>query len=202
MRNKRLDILRCVAVLLVLGRHGIMEGVWKETGWAGVDLFFVLSGFLISGLLFSEYKKTGSIDLPRFFIRRGFKIYPAFYVMLLTTFLVAASYGVYVPLGVWLREILFFQNYKHGIWRHTWTLAVEEHFYLLLPLFLLALIRLSKNRSDPFRSIPFVYGVLAPVILAMRYVTAYHQNSRFTPSPPASPQSPRLAFRTAMMASA
>ena len=183
MRNKRLDILRCVAVVLVLGRHGIIEGVWKETGWAGVDLFFVLSGFLISGLLFSEYQKKRSIDLPRFFIRRGFKIYPAFYLMLLTTFLVAASYGVHVPLGVWLREILFFQNYKHGIWRHTWTLAVEEHFYLLLPLFLLALIQLSKNRSDPFRSIPFVYGVLASVTLAMRYATVSQPGFRFEDAP-------------------
>jgi peptidoglycan/LPS O-acetylase OafA/YrhL len=183
MRNKRLDILRCAAVILVLGRHGVMEGVWKETGWAGVDLFFVLSGFLISGLLFSEYKKKESIDLLRFFIRRGFKIYPAFYLMLLTTFVVAASYGVYVAPGVWLREILFFQNYKHGIWRHTWTLAVEEHFYLLLPLFLLALIRLSKNRSNPFRSIPYVYGALATVILAMRYATANQQGFRFEDAP-------------------
>lgn len=183
MRNKRLDILRCVAVVLVLGRHGVIDGMWKETGWAGVDLFFVLSGFLISGLLFSEYKRKQSIDLPRFFIRRGFKIYPAFYLMLLTTFLVAASYGVYVAPGVWLREILFFQNYKHGIWRHTWTLAVEEHFYLLLPLFLLALIRLSKNRSNPFRSIPHVYGVLAFAILAMRYVTVYQPGFRFEDAP-------------------
>lgn len=97
MRNKRLDILRGIAVLFVLGRHGVMEGVWKETGWAGVDLFFVLSGFLISGLLFSEYKRKRSIDLARFIIRRGFKIYPSFYLMLLTTFLVAASYGVCRP---------------------------------------------------------------------------------------------------------
>jgi peptidoglycan/LPS O-acetylase OafA/YrhL len=90
---------------------------------------------------------------------------------------------VHVPFGVWLREILFFQNYKHGIWRHTWTLAVEEHFYLLLPLFLLALIRLSKNRSDPFRSIPFVYGILASVILTMRYLTAYQPGFQFEDSP-------------------
>jgi peptidoglycan/LPS O-acetylase OafA/YrhL len=183
MRNKRLDILRCVAVVLVLGRHGVIDGIWKETGWAGVDLFFVLSGFLISGLLFSEYKRKQSIDLPRFFIRRGFKIYPAFYLMLLTTFLMAASYGVYVAPSVWIREILFFQNYKHGIWRHTWTLAVEEHFYLLLPVFLLTLIRLSKNRSNPFRSIPYVYGVLALAILAMRYVTAYQPGFRFEDAP-------------------
>src|SRR5437660_11936744 len=99
MRNKRLDILRGIAVLLVLGRHGVMAGVWKETGWAGVDLFFVLSGLMISGLLFSEYKRTRSIDLVRFFIRRGVKIYPSLYLMLLTTFLLAATYGLHFPLA-------------------------------------------------------------------------------------------------------
>jgi peptidoglycan/LPS O-acetylase OafA/YrhL len=60
---------------------------------------------------------------------------------------------------------------------------VEEHFYLLLPLFLLALIRLSKNRSNPFRSIPYVYGVLAFAILAMRYVTVYQPGFRFEDAP-------------------
>jgi len=103
--------------------------------------------------------------------------------MLLTTFLVAASYGVHVAPSVWLREILFFQNYKHGIWRHTWTLAVEEHFYVLLPLFLVALIRLSKNRSNPFRPIPYVYGALAITILAMRYATANQPGFRFEDAP-------------------
>jgi peptidoglycan/LPS O-acetylase OafA/YrhL len=183
MRNKRLDILRCIAVGLVLGRHGVMDGVWKETGWAGVDLFFVLSGFLISGLLFSEYKTNERIGLRRFFIRRGFKIYPGFYVMLLVTFFVAARYGLHLPLGVWSREILFFQNYKHGMWRHTWSLAVEEHFYLLLPLFLIALAKLSKNRSDPFWFIPYAYCILAPLILIMRVVTVYQPSFRFEDTP-------------------
>jgi peptidoglycan/LPS O-acetylase OafA/YrhL len=60
--------------------HG---GVWPAAahhGWIGVDLFFVLSGFLISGLLFNEYKARSSISFKRFFIRRGLKIYPAFYL--------------------------------------------------------------------------------------------------------------------------
>ena len=56
-----------------------------RTGWVGVDLFFVLSGFLISGLLFQEYARHRRIDLRRFFLRRGLKIYPAFYVMLFVT---------------------------------------------------------------------------------------------------------------------
>jgi len=83
VRNKRLDILRCIAVLLVLLDHSGIHPFLTQTGWTGVDLFFVLSGFLISGLLFAEYKKRGAIDFKRFLIRRGLKIYPAFYTFLL-----------------------------------------------------------------------------------------------------------------------
>jgi peptidoglycan/LPS O-acetylase OafA/YrhL len=169
MRNKRLDILRCIAVLLVLGRHGMVGGVWYEVGWAGVDLFFVLSGFLISGLLFSEYKRSQSISLRRFFIRRGFKIYPAFWAMLLGSFFIAIAYGKWIHGYLWLREFLFIQNYKPAIWRHTWSLAVEEHFYIFLPLLLITLIRLSKNRKDPFKFIPYAFCIIATVALALRY---------------------------------
>ena len=176
MRNKRLDILRCMAVLLVLGRHGLIQGVWFEVGWAGVDLFFVLSGFLVSGLLFSECKRTQGISLRRFFIRRGFKIYPAFWAMLIGSSFIALAYGLRFPGFLWRREILFIQNYKPAIWRHTWSLAVEEHFYIILPLLLVALNRLSKNRKDPFWFIPYAFCILAPVTLAMRYV-AVHQPS-------------------------
>ena len=176
MRNKRLDVLRCFAVLLVLGRHGQINGLWFEVGWAGVDLFFVLSGFLISGLLFAEYKRTQGISLRRFFIRRGFKIYPAFWAMLLGAFLIILAYGLRVPGYLWLRELLFIQNYKPGIWKHTWSLAVEEHFYIILPLLLVALNRLSKNRKDPFWFIPYAFCILGSMTLAMRYA-AVHQPS-------------------------
>jgi len=176
MRNSRLDILRCIAVLLVLGRHGLVQGVWFEVGWAGVDLFFVLSGFLVSGLLFTEYKRTQSISLPRFFIRRGFKIYPAFWAMLVGSFLIAQGYGLRVPGIRWLWELLFVQNYKPSIWRHTWSLAVEEHFYIILPLLLVALNWLSKCRRDPFWFIPYAFCILAPLTMVMRYI-AVHQVS-------------------------
>ena len=91
MRNNRLDVLRCVAVLLVLMNHGRVSEFFNRTGWAGVDFFFVLSGFLISGLLFGEHEKHGTINFKRFFIRRGLKIYPAFYVFLILTAMVLAS---------------------------------------------------------------------------------------------------------------
>ena len=77
-RNESLDVLRCVAVLLVVGYHMPYYRLWGRIGWIGVDLFFVLSGFLISGLLFREFRDTGSIDVKRFLIRRGLKIYPSF----------------------------------------------------------------------------------------------------------------------------
>src|SRR5438876_4889931 len=105
MRVVQLDALRAIAVLLVLGHHmpacprdlnyplALFTEQWKQCGWAGVDLFFVLSGFLVSGLLFREYQKYGTIKLPRFLARRGLKIYPAFYVLLLTTI------AVYVVTG-------------------------------------------------------------------------------------------------------
>ena len=64
---------------MVILVHSGESRFFSRVGWTGVDLFFVLSGFLISGLLFSEYKKRHAIDFKRFFIRRGLKIYPAFY---------------------------------------------------------------------------------------------------------------------------
>src|ERR1041384_6646789 len=88
-----LDVLRAVAVLLVIGRHFenlARDGSWFYyflrcagwVGWAGVDLFFALSGFLISNLLFQEHRAYGKIDWPRFLTRRAFKIYPGFYFLI------------------------------------------------------------------------------------------------------------------------
>ena len=66
-RSQSLDVLRGIAILLVLGRHAPYYVLWTRVGWTGVWLFFVLSGFLISGLLFREFKERGTIDLSRFF---------------------------------------------------------------------------------------------------------------------------------------
>ena len=109
MRNKRLDILRCIAVLSVMILHGNIWPFFGNIGWVGVDLFFVLSGFLISGLLFSEYKTRNSISFKRFFIRRGLKIYPAFYFFLAVTYLYCRyGTGYKIPDRVMAREVFFF----------------------------------------------------------------------------------------------
>src|SRR5687767_11658986 len=91
-RSVQLDILRGAAILLVIGRHlevprpdgavGFLAGLWHRIGWLGVDLFFVLSGFLIGGLLVSELTKHGRIHIPLFLIRRGLKIYPPYFVFI------------------------------------------------------------------------------------------------------------------------
>ena len=169
MRNQSLDILRGIAILLVVGYHFSRIPLLFNFGWTGVDLFFVLSGYLISGLLFSEYKRAGRIDVPRFWIRRGFKIYPSFYVMMAVT--AAALYVAlgHEPAGI-PEECLFVQNYGPHIWEHTWSLAVEEHFYILLPLLLIALIKFSSNRADPFASIPRIFAFLGVVCLGLRLI--------------------------------
>jgi peptidoglycan/LPS O-acetylase OafA/YrhL len=159
VRNQSLDVLRGVAILLVLGRHYPYYNLWTRAGWIGVDLFFVISGFLISGLLFWEYKETGAISLKRFFIRRGFRIYPPYYVFLLLT----------MPLTIgrltWA-DLTFMQSYFTGFWGHGWSLSVEEHFYIILPLSLMLSLLLCP-RSE-FRWIPYALPVLIALCLAMR----------------------------------
>src|SRR5262245_46184961 len=104
-RRQDLDALRAVAVLLVMLFHfpPMSPDVWAvvrvpfdfgaRIGWMGVDLFFVLSGFLVSGLLFQEYQRLGTVDWWNFFCRRGLKIYPAFYVFLTLTVAVSTMMG-------------------------------------------------------------------------------------------------------------
>lgn len=175
MRNQRLDTLRCIAVFLVIIRHA--GGKWPllaNIGWIGVDLFFVLSGFLVSGLLFSEYKAHGSISFKRFFMRRGLKIYPAFYFFLFLTWMI--SYIILHNAGSWnpyIHEILFVQNYWGGVWGYCWSLGVEEHFYILLPVLLLFLARISSDLRNPFRSLPHIFVFVALSCIALRAAAVF-----------------------------
>lgn len=188
-RSKQLDILRAVAVLLVMGRHmepcpnevsvpvhWLTQG-WHNGGWCGVDLFFVLSGFLISGLLFKEHLKMGSISFKRFFIRRGFKIYPSFWVLIAFSVAVTFISGRHLEIAKFIGELLFIQNYNGHMWDHTWSLAVEEHFYLMLPLLLIVLSAIcarskTSTTSTAFSSIPLIFAVVAVACLSLRIATS------------------------------
>ncbi len=166
-RNQQLDFLRGIAILLVLGHHYLYFKYWSQFGWAGVDLFFVLSGFLISGLLFKEWTGTGTLNVRRFLIRRGFKIYPGFYVLLLLTWIVLPADPLRPSYAI---DAFFLQGYFDPVWEHGWSLAVEEHFYLLLPLLLVALS--WRKSKDPFRPIPIISAALFGLCLALRISAA------------------------------
>jgi peptidoglycan/LPS O-acetylase OafA/YrhL len=155
VRDKRIDCLRGLAVLSVILAHSVIPiPIFFKAGWMGVDLFFVLSGFLISGLLFRDYEQHQRIDIKRFLIRRGFKIYPSFWLFLVITWGISVlrNETPMTPLS-YLHELFFVQNYFSSVWVHTWSLAVEEHFYILLPAFLAVLARLSRNCREPFGAI-------------------------------------------------
>jgi peptidoglycan/LPS O-acetylase OafA/YrhL len=184
-RLRSLDVLRALAVLLVLGRHmpdaNIAEGgplrvilqAWERGGWVGVDLFFVLSGFLVSGLLFREHRRHGEIRLLRFLARRGFKIYPAFYAMLGITVFMRWALGALPPWRGIVSEALFIQNYLEPLWSHSWSLAVEEHFYLVVGLLLWLASR--RGGEDPFRRFPLLFVGVALLLLGLRVLTAWQR---------------------------
>lgn len=143
-----LDQLRALAIILVFFFHyqfpifGHPEWLnrFDKFGWAGVDLFFVLSGFLISSQLFSQIKQGKQIAFKDFFLKRFFRILPAYWVVLAIYF--------YFPLfrehdglpPLW-KFLTFTQNFglytkDFGSFSQAWSLCVEEHFYFLLPIIL------------------------------------------------------------------
>jgi peptidoglycan/LPS O-acetylase OafA/YrhL len=169
-------VLRGWAVLLVMGVHIPAYPIWSTAGWIGVDLFLVLSGFLISNLLFTEYQRPGGIELKRFFLRRALKLYPSFYLMIALTLIFC--FVTHFPYG-WkqlLGELTLTQNYLGGIWGHTWSLAVEEHFYLFLPIALWMMMRWKPAERNPFRAIPYLFLAIALLSLGLRlYLLHRHQ---------------------------
>jgi peptidoglycan/LPS O-acetylase OafA/YrhL len=150
-RIASLDGLRAISILAVifahlLGTQNFLPANLSRTigdfGNLGVRVFFIISGYLITSLLFQEAAKTGRISLKGFYLRRTFRIFPAFYCYLAILAIIGAL-GV-IPLGVAdvLHAATYTVNYVHGrSWYigHLWSLSVEEQFYLLWPAALLLL---------------------------------------------------------------
>ena len=183
-RFKQIDILRAIAVFLVLGRHmepcppdssGFLNHftrIWAQGGWIGVDLFFVLSGFLVSGLLFREHEKFHELHIRHFLIRRGFKIYPPFWLLIGFTVVLLTVRHQHLPLRGLASELLFVRNYGSSMWNHTWSLAIEEHFYFLLAFGFFVLAR--RWPAQPFKLIPAAFIAIALLSLMLRVVGAFH----------------------------
>ncbi len=160
-------------MLLVIGFHSGYLPVLSRIGWCGVDLFFVLSGYLISGLLFDEYQASGTLRLGRFWMRRGLKIWPSLYLWLLA---MAPQLVLGAKLKYFLSAAFYYSNYysvmdarDNVIFGHTWSLSVEEHFYLALPLLLLWLIRV--RRLD---LVPWIGAGLLVLCLVLRCLSPDH----------------------------
>jgi peptidoglycan/LPS O-acetylase OafA/YrhL len=147
-----LDHLRAFAILFVFLYHYQLpffgHPEWLESaaefGWTGVDLFFVLSGFLISSQLFVEIEKKNSISLKIFFIKRIFRILPAYWLVLFIYFCIPSFHEREALPPLW-KFLTFTQNFgtdlaNGGTFSHAWSLCVEEHFYFLLPFLLLLLL--------------------------------------------------------------
>lgn len=138
VRLREIDFLRGIAIILVLLHHQKLFQFTTTMGWIGVDLFFVISGFLVSGLLFKEYIKFGNINPRLFLIRRGFKIYPIYYLSYLLYLILIITEHRFNLKG-FLADMFFVQNYVRG-WGYayaaSWSLAIEEHFYFLFSIFI------------------------------------------------------------------
>ncbi|MBS1745642.1 MAG: acyltransferase [Bacteroidetes bacterium] len=168
-----LDGIRCIAVIYVLLLHcsyGILSG-----GWIGVDLFFVLSGFLITSLLRNEFIRTGKIRLFNFWIRRGLKLLPP----LLVTIILTNILWIYLPANMDANRFIastsalfYFANFINpkllGPLSHMWSLSVEEHFYLFWPL-AMGLLILRKNRESG-KSILIILLLIVSIIRLFGYL--------------------------------
>jgi peptidoglycan/LPS O-acetylase OafA/YrhL len=155
-----LDGLRAFSVLFVMYEHVtiLRSPLSHFHGWLGVDIFFVLSGFLITGLLAREERRYGSIDMVAFYIRRAFRILPLYWTVLsvyVLMLLPAANHVKWAQMKIALPYFLTFNNeipllfmpQRVGtIFGLSWTLGIEEKFYILWPCFCLLCFKSSKRR--------------------------------------------------------
>jgi peptidoglycan/LPS O-acetylase OafA/YrhL len=145
-RIPSLDGMRAIAIGIVVLAHALgtvpfltRSQVYQVTGNLGplgVRFFFIISGFLITSILLRELEQKGTISLKRFYLRRTFRIFPAFYCFLGVMLVVNWIGHLGVPKGDWITAATYTINYREGRnWNltHCWSLAVEEQFYLLWP---------------------------------------------------------------------
>lgn len=187
--------LRAVAVLLVVLYHAHVPGL--TGGYIGVDVFFVISGFLITGLLVREQERTGRISILKFYGRRMRRIMPAAALVLIAT--VVASYhwlgfirGAYIAedaewSSVFLANFHFAavgSDYLHAqsaasTLRHFWSLAVEEQFYVVWPALFLVLGLITKSVKN--KIIPVALIVAGSYVLSILYTAQNATDAYFSP---------------------
>lgn len=144
-RIPALDGLRALAIAVVAGYHLDREVV--PAGFWGVLLFFVLSGYLITRLLAVERDRTGRIHLGIFYLRRGLRLLPALFIVCIALLAAGSAWSSVAP------ALGYYGNYARiggvdlGLLTHSWSLAVEEHFYLVWPLVIAAVPARHRLRA-------------------------------------------------------
>jgi peptidoglycan/LPS O-acetylase OafA/YrhL len=182
--NPQLQGLRAIAVLLVLGSHAAVPVL--SGGFIGVDMFFVLSGYLITGILLSEYRKTQNINLSKFCFRRFKRLAPGLLSMILLSSLfmslvlttpdlhhqsaAAASASIWVSnLYFALSDLNYFEaEQTPSVFLHTWSLGVEEQFYLIWPLMLVAISRFRPANTTILLTIIFAVSLTLCLWIAFK----------------------------------
>ncbi|MBL1280575.1 MAG: acyltransferase [Fluviicola sp.] len=162
-RNSSIDVWRGIAILSVVLFH--FDG-YLPFGSIGVDLFFVISGLLVGGILTDKLFNRKPIKYFRFLLQRGFKIWPSYYVFIVIGTLIAVLFYAeeysdqIIPFSDMKRYLLFYQNYTgepfHWSFDHVWSLCVEEHFYILLPLLFITIKLIDKKNKILIPALLFV----------------------------------------------
>ncbi len=182
-RNFGLDILRAVAILLVFIEHldwGIFSSFKPASifGILGVELFFVLSGFLIGGIVFKLNLEKNKPSLKKFYFNRWFRTLPLYYCAFIVFQLIDAIH--YQKLQIHWSYLFFLQNLypdPHGFFAVSWSLAIEEWFYLLLPWLIYGLLRFTWTKKHLLSSLVLVVGFL----IFIRFIYVWLFNPTFDP---------------------
>jgi peptidoglycan/LPS O-acetylase OafA/YrhL len=185
---RALDGMRAIAVLLVIAFHVRLPGF--RAGFVGVDIFFVLSGFLITSLLLEEIRRTGRVSLSAFWARRARRLLPALVLVLLTVGVVTALTATYTERASMRGDLLATTGYVAN-WRfvqtstyfadigvdspleHTWSLAIEEQFYLLWPLLVFGVAAVGLRPRTAVGSLAVVGVGVSVGLLAMLWAPGH-----------------------------
>ena len=178
-----IDSLRALAVLAVIIYH--VDVNYLPGGFLGVDLFFVLSGYLISSLIIKEFRKTGTVNLYNFYIRRARRLLPAVYFMITIGLVVMvlfnevllrkshldAIFGYIYSSNWWyiFHKLDYFDSFgAQSPFKHLWSLAIEEQFYMIFPLLFLLVNRKKKSKDGTYKlNKNFLYVVLGLILVSL-----------------------------------